>query len=85
MLFRSSKSVLLEPGGAKAWYRLGQACLEVDDLGEARRAFQRLLELQPALFHSFPGLILHLYIYQFFVSIHLLMEFLLASMSWLLQ
>ncbi|XP_067096565.1 FK506-binding protein-like [Osmerus mordax] len=43
----AAKAVQLEPDGAKAWYRLGQACLEVADLGEARRAFQRLLELQP--------------------------------------
>ncbi|XP_058499625.1 FK506-binding protein-like [Solea solea] len=37
----------LEPGGAKAWYRLGQACLTLSELEEARRAFGRLLQLQP--------------------------------------
>ncbi|KAM6977793.1 FK506-binding protein-like [Aplochiton taeniatus] len=43
----AAKATQLEPCGPKAWYRLGQACLEVAELGEARQAFRRLLELQP--------------------------------------
>lgn len=41
------KATQLEPGGAKAWYRLGQACQMVNELEEARQAFRKLLELQP--------------------------------------
>lgn len=43
----AAKATRLEPSGAKAWYRLGQACQQVNELGEARQAFRRLLELQP--------------------------------------
>ncbi|AWP09722.1 putative peptidyl-prolyl cis-trans isomerase FKBP5-like [Scophthalmus maximus] len=43
----ASKATELEPGGAKAWYRLGQACQMVNELVEAKQAFRKLLELQP--------------------------------------
>ncbi|XP_010866415.2 FK506-binding protein-like [Esox lucius] len=43
----AARATLLEPQGEKAWYRLGQANLEAGELGEAARAFRRLLELQP--------------------------------------
>lgn len=43
----AAKATDLEPGGAKAWYRLGQACQMVNELEEARKAFKKLLELQP--------------------------------------
>ncbi|KAJ3586231.1 hypothetical protein NHX12_012631 [Muraenolepis orangiensis] len=43
----AAKATQLEPSGPKAWYRLGQACQQVNELGEARKAFRRLLELQP--------------------------------------
>ncbi|XP_029993583.1 FK506-binding protein-like [Sphaeramia orbicularis] len=43
----AAKATQLEPGGAKAWYRLGQACQMMNDLEEARKAFRKLLELQP--------------------------------------
>ncbi|XP_040906198.1 FK506-binding protein-like isoform X2 [Toxotes jaculatrix] len=43
----AAKATELEPGGAKAWYRLGQACQMVNELEEAKRAFRKLLELQP--------------------------------------
>ncbi|CAN9516079.1 unnamed protein product [Ophioblennius macclurei] len=43
----AAKAAELEPGAAKAWYRLGQACQTVGELEEARRAFRKLLELQP--------------------------------------
>jgi len=43
----AAKATRLEPGGPKAWYRLGQACQQVNELGEARQALRRLLELQP--------------------------------------
>lgn len=43
----AAKATELDPAGAKAWYRLGQSCQIVNDLGEARRAFHKLLELQP--------------------------------------
>ncbi|CAL8367010.1 unnamed protein product [Lota lota] len=43
----AAKATQLEPSGPKAWYRLGQACQQVNELGEARQAFRRLLELQP--------------------------------------
>lgn len=43
----ASKATQLEPGGAKAWYRLGQACQMINELEEARQAFKKLLELQP--------------------------------------
>ncbi|XP_008302311.1 FK506-binding protein-like [Stegastes partitus] len=45
----AAKATQLEPGGAKAWYRLGQACQMVNELEEAKRAFRKLLELQPEL------------------------------------
>ncbi|XP_054644783.1 FK506-binding protein-like [Dunckerocampus dactyliophorus] len=43
----AEKATQLEPGGAKAWYRLGQACQMVNELEEARLAFRELLKLQP--------------------------------------
>ncbi|TWW56695.1 hypothetical protein D4764_08G0006820 [Takifugu flavidus] len=43
----ASKATQLEPGGAKGWYRLGQACQMINELEEARQAFKKLLELQP--------------------------------------
>ncbi|XP_042348338.1 FK506-binding protein-like [Plectropomus leopardus] len=43
----ATKASQLEPGGAKAWYRLGQACQMLNELEEARQAFRKLLELQP--------------------------------------
>lgn len=43
----AAKATQLEPGGAKAWYRLGQACQMVNELEEARQAFKKLLEIQP--------------------------------------
>nr|XP_057939871.1 FK506-binding protein-like [Doryrhamphus excisus]XP_057939872.1 FK506-binding protein-like [Doryrhamphus excisus] len=43
----AAKATRLEPGGAKAWYRLGQACQMVNELEEARVAFRELLKLQP--------------------------------------
>nr|XP_046252079.1 FK506-binding protein-like [Scatophagus argus] len=43
----AAKATQLEPSGAKAWYRLGQACQMVNELEEARQAFRKLLELQP--------------------------------------
>ncbi|KAK5923713.1 hypothetical protein CgunFtcFv8_000658 [Champsocephalus gunnari] len=43
----ATKSTLLEPGGAKAWYRMGQACQMLNELEGARKAFRKLLELQP--------------------------------------
>lgn len=43
----AAKATQLEPGGAKAWYRLGQACQMVNELEEAKEAYKKLLELQP--------------------------------------
>lgn len=43
----ASKATELYPNGDKAWYRLGQACLMVGELEDARKAFKKLLELQP--------------------------------------
>uniref|UniRef100_A0A8C6TJL4 FKBP prolyl isomerase like n=1 Tax=Neogobius melanostomus TaxID=47308 RepID=A0A8C6TJL4_9GOBI len=43
----ASKATELYPMGMKAWYRLGQACLMVSELEEAKRAFKKVLELQP--------------------------------------
>lgn len=43
----AAKATELEPGGTKAWYRLGQACQMVNELEEAKQAFRKLLELQP--------------------------------------
>ncbi|KAM9855731.1 FK506-binding protein-like [Aulostomus maculatus] len=43
----ATKATQLDPGGAKAWYRLGRACQMVNELEEARQAFQTLLKLQP--------------------------------------
>lgn len=43
----AAKATQLDPGGAKAWYRLGQACQMVNELEEARQAFKKLLEIQP--------------------------------------
>ncbi|KAL2104139.1 hypothetical protein ACEWY4_001007 [Coilia grayii] len=37
----------LDPLSTKAWYRLGQASLLVGELEDARRAFGKVLELQP--------------------------------------
>ncbi|KAK5863612.1 hypothetical protein PBY51_000633 [Eleginops maclovinus] len=41
------KATVLEPAVAKAWYRMGQACQMLNELEEARKAFRKLLELQP--------------------------------------
>lgn len=43
----AAKATELEPRGTKAWYRLGQACQLVNELEEAKRAFRKLLQLQP--------------------------------------
>ncbi|KAM9350971.1 FK506-binding protein-like, partial [Symphorus nematophorus] len=43
----AAKATELDPGGAKAWYRLGQACQMLNELEEARQAFKKLLEIQP--------------------------------------
>ncbi|XP_061074758.1 uncharacterized protein fkbpl [Conger conger] len=43
----SSRATELDPAGTKAWYRLGQACSQVGELGMARTAFRKVLELQP--------------------------------------
>lgn len=43
----AAKATQLDPDGAKAWYRLGQACQMVNELEEARQAFKKLLEIQP--------------------------------------
>ncbi|KAK7884269.1 hypothetical protein WMY93_027392 [Mugilogobius chulae] len=43
----ASKATELDPGAVKAWYRLGQACQMVNELEEAKRAFKKLLEIQP--------------------------------------
>lgn len=43
----SSKAIVLDPANIKAWYRLGQACLQLEDFAEARQAFGKVLELQP--------------------------------------
>lgn len=43
----AAKATDLEPGGPKAWYRLGQACQMVNELEEAKKAFKKLLEVQP--------------------------------------
>ncbi|XP_053174252.1 FK506-binding protein-like [Scomber japonicus] len=43
----AAKATQLEPAGAKAWYRLGQACQMLNELEEARQAFKELLKLQP--------------------------------------
>lgn len=43
----SRKATLLDPNSVKAWYRLGQACLQLDDFEESRQAFGKVLELQP--------------------------------------
>ncbi|TSM04880.1 FK506-binding protein-like [Bagarius yarrelli] len=43
----SSKATALDPANFKAWYRLGQACLQLEDFSKARQAFGKVLELQP--------------------------------------
>ncbi|KAI4886426.1 hypothetical protein NFI96_015348, partial [Prochilodus magdalenae] len=43
----STKATALDPMSVKAWYRLGQACLQLGDFGEARQAFNKVLQLQP--------------------------------------
>ncbi len=43
----AAKATQLDPDGAKAWYRLGQACQMVNELEEAKWAFRKLLEIQP--------------------------------------
>ncbi|XP_053500242.1 FK506-binding protein-like [Ictalurus furcatus] len=43
----SIKATALDPANVKAWYRLGQACLQLEDFAEARQAFGKVLELQP--------------------------------------
>ncbi|XP_057686473.1 FK506-binding protein-like [Corythoichthys intestinalis] len=52
----ATKATRLEPGGAKAWYRLGQACHMVNELEEARQAFRELLKLQPESFAAVKAL-----------------------------
>ncbi|KAJ8411986.1 hypothetical protein AAFF_G00142530 [Aldrovandia affinis] len=42
-----AKATELDPASAKAWYRLGQACCQVGELGIARAALQKVLDLQP--------------------------------------
>jgi Flp pilus assembly protein TadD len=37
----------VDPGRAAAWYYLGEALNHVDDLPEARAAFERVVELEP--------------------------------------
>ncbi|XP_060792900.1 FK506-binding protein-like isoform X2 [Neoarius graeffei] len=44
----SSKATALDPANIKAWYRFGQACLQLEDFVEARQAFGKVLELQPS-------------------------------------
>lgn len=43
-----SKAIALDPTNIKAWYRLGQACLQLEDFAEARQAFGKVIELQPS-------------------------------------
>ncbi|XP_068180936.1 FK506-binding protein-like [Antennarius striatus] len=43
----AAKAAQLDPGGTKAWYRLGQACQMVNELEEAKQAFKKVLEIQP--------------------------------------
>ncbi|XP_051947973.1 FK506-binding protein-like [Xyrauchen texanus] len=43
----SIKATELNPKSTKAWYRLGQACLQLGELEESRMAFGKILELQP--------------------------------------
>ncbi|KAA0706989.1 hypothetical protein E1301_Tti002309 [Triplophysa tibetana] len=41
------KATELNPASTKAWYRLGQACMQLGELEDAREAFGKILELQP--------------------------------------
>lgn len=43
----SIKATELNPKSTKAWYRHGQACLQLGELEESRIAFGKILELQP--------------------------------------
>lgn len=43
----ATKAAQLDPGAGKAWFRLGQACLMLNELEEAKQAIRKLLELQP--------------------------------------
>lgn len=43
----SIKATELNPKSTKAWYRLGQACMQLGELEESRMAFGKILELQP--------------------------------------
>ncbi|XP_062871922.1 FK506-binding protein-like [Trichomycterus rosablanca] len=43
----SRKATVLDPASIKAWYRFGQACLQLEDFEESRQAFGKVLELQP--------------------------------------
>ncbi|XP_016320603.1 FK506-binding protein-like isoform X1 [Sinocyclocheilus anshuiensis] len=43
----SIKATELNPKSTKAWYQLGQACLQLGELEESRMAFGKILELQP--------------------------------------
>lgn len=43
----SIKAAELNPKSTKAWYRLGQACMQLGELEESRIAFGKILELQP--------------------------------------
>lgn len=41
------KATELNPASTKAWYRLGQACMQLGELEDSREAFGKILELQP--------------------------------------
>ncbi|XP_064162581.1 FK506-binding protein-like [Anguilla rostrata] len=43
----SARATELDPASTKAWYRLGQACCQIGELGMARTALRKVLELQP--------------------------------------
>ncbi|KAI1890230.1 hypothetical protein AGOR_G00151580 [Albula goreensis] len=54
---RSSKRATeLDPASAKAWYRLGQACSRTGELGQARAALRKVLDLQPGSATALRGL-----------------------------
>lgn len=43
----STKATVMDPKSVKAWFRLGQASMQLGDFREARQAFSKVLELQP--------------------------------------
>ncbi|KAL4622605.1 FK506-binding protein-like isoform X1 [Arapaima gigas] len=45
--YSSKRAAELDPNSTKAWYRQGQACVQVGELDMARSAFKKVLELQP--------------------------------------